>query len=260
MSLTLNLGKASVDGTKFKENSEVVIGSSTYSIGSSGDVLTLGNIGKLKLSDSGTDITFVAGSDFSGEFKLSDGISSSGSNASVVAVDFSKAGGAVTFDTANASNVVSITGSEYNDKLTSNVNGASINGGDGDDVITFSGDGGAATIVGGKDNDKINVTGKDASVSISDAEGDDSYNIGGEGAHVTINDGSGADSLKITGKVASADVSLSGNDNNAVTIDSAAVGIKANISVAGGDDTIVSKAENATLVINSAVCRYMIFV
>ena len=269
MSLTLNLGKASVEGTNFKENSAVVIGSSTYSVSAStgSSELSLGNIGKLELS--GGDITFTASSDFSGGFELGDSIGSG--SASVVAVDFSKAGGAVTFDTVNASDVVSITGSEYNDKLTSNVNGASINGGDGDDVITFSGDGGAATIVGGKGDDKINVTGaasvsisdeegddtyvisgKGASISISDTEGDDSYNISGEDAHVTINDGSGADSLKIIGKVASADVSLSGNDNNAVTIDSAAVGIKANISVAGGDDIIVSKANNATLDINSA--------
>ena len=248
MSLTLSLGSASVSGGNFSAGSKVVINNNTYSVGSSQTELSLDSIGKLELS--GGDITFTAGSDFSGEFKLSDSIGSG--NASVVAVDFSKAGGAVTFDTENASDVVSITGSEYNDKLTSKVDDASINGGDGDDVITFSGDSGAATIVGGKDNDKITVNGKGASVSISDEEGDDSYNISGEGAHVTINDGSGADSLKITGKGASADVSLSGNDNNAVTIDSAAVGIKANISVAGGDDTIVSKAENATLVINSA--------
>ena len=253
MSLTLNLGKASVDGTNFKENSEVVIGGKSYTLtGGDSASVSLGDIGVVSLSDN-THITFAAGSDFSGEFKLSDGISSSGSNASVVAVDFSKAGGAVTFDTANASDVVSITGSAYNDKLTSNVNGAIIDGGEGDDSITFSGDAATigATIVGGKGDDKINVNGKGASVSISDAEGDDSYNIGGEVAHVTINDGNGADSLKIIGKVASADVSLSGNDNNAVTIDSAAVGIKANISVAGGDDTIVSKANDATLVINS---------
>ena len=253
MSLTLNLGKASVDGTNFKENSEVVIGGKSYTLtGGDSASVSLGDIGVVSLSDN-THITFAAGSDFSGEFKLSDGISSSGSNASVVAVNFSNAGGAVTFDTANASDVVSITGSAYNDKLTSNVNGAIIDGGEGDDSITFSGDAATigATIVGGKGDDKINVNGKGASVSISDAEGDDSYNIGGEVAHVTINDGNGADSLKIIGKVASADVSLSGNDNNAVTIDSAAVGIKANISVAGGDDTIVSKANDATLVINS---------
>lgn len=248
MSLTLNLGSASISGESFSANSKVVINNNTYSIDSDKNVLTLGNIGKLNLSDTGKDITFTAGSDFSGEFKLGTSIGSG--SASVVAVDFSKAGGAVTFDTANASDVVSITGSDYNDKLTSNVNGASINGGDGDDVITFSGV--SASISGGKDNDKINVTGKNASVSISDDEGDDSYIISGEGAHVTINDDNGADSLKITGKDVIADVSLSGNDNNAVTIDSAAVGIKANISVAGGDDTIVSKANNATLDINSA--------
>lgn len=248
MSLTLNLGKATVTDGKFKKNSEVVIGGKSYTPnGEDSDSVSLGDIGVVSLS--GNNITFAAKSDFSGEFKLGDGISSSGSNASVVAVDFSKAGGAVSFD-AKDTDVVTITGSDYNDKLLSKVNGAIINGGEGDDTITFGGV--SASISGGRGDDKINVTGKDASVSISDAEGDDSYNIGGEGAHVTINDGSGADSLKIIGKVVSADVSLSGNDNNAVTIDSAAVGIKANISVAGGDDTIVSKAENATLVINSA--------
>ena len=249
MSLTLNLGKATVTGSKFKKNSEVVIGGKSYTLnGANSDSVSLGDIGVVSLS--GNNITFAAKSDFSGEFKLGDSIGSG--SASVVAVDFSKAGGAVSFD-AKDTDVVTITGSDYNDKLLSKVNGAIINGGEGDDSITFSGDAAniEATIVGGKGDDKINVTGA-ASVSISDDEGDDSYNISGEGAHVTINDNKGADSLKITGKVVSADVSLSGNDNNAVTIDSAAVGIKANISVAGGDDTIVSKAENATLVINSA--------
>ena len=249
MSLTLNLGKASVEsGNGFKENSEVVIGGKSYTLnGANSDSVSLGDIGVVSLS--GNNITFAAKSDFSGEFKLGDSIGSG--SASVVAVDFSKAGGAVSFD-AKDTDVVTITGSDYNDKLLSKVNGAIINGGEGDDSITFSGDAAniEATIVGGKGDDKINVTGA-ASVSISDDEGDDSYNISGEGAHVTINDGSGADSLKITGKVASAEVSLSGNDNNAVTIDSAAVGIKANISVAGGDDTIVSKADNATLGISS---------
>lgn len=249
MSLTLNLGKATISSSdsKFKENSEVVIGGKSYALtGGNSASVSLGDIGVVSLSDS-THITFAAKSDFSGEFKLGDSIGSG--DASVVAVNFSKAGGAVTFD-AKGSEVVTITGSDYNDKLLSNIDGAIIYGGDGDDTITFGGV--SASISGGRGDDKINVTGKDASVSISDAEGDDSYNIGGEGAHVTINDGSGADSLKITGKVASADVSLSGNDNNAVTIDSAAAGIKANISVAGGDDTIVSKAGNATLDINSA--------
>ena len=48
MSLTLNLGKASVDSGKFQENSEVVIGSSTYSVSASSgsSELYLGNIGK----------------------------------------------------------------------------------------------------------------------------------------------------------------------------------------------------------------------
>lgn len=246
MSLTLNLGRATVDGGKFKANSEVVIGGKSYTVGSGSASLELGDIGVVSLSNN-NNITFAAKSDFSGEFKLGDSIGSG--NASVVAVDFNKAGGAVTFD-AKDTDVVTITGSDYNDKLLSNIDGATIDGGEGDDTITFGGV--SASISGGSGDDKINVTGKDASVSISDAEGDDSYNIGGEGAHVTINDGNGADSLKITGKVASADVSLSGNDNNAVTIDSAAVGIKANISVAGGDDIIVSKADNATLDINSA--------
>ena len=61
MSLTLNLGKASVESDNFKENSEVVIGNSTYSISASGTELSLGNIGKLELSNNGKDITFVAG-------------------------------------------------------------------------------------------------------------------------------------------------------------------------------------------------------
>ena len=250
MSLTLSLGSASVSGDKFSAGSKVVINNNTYSVGSDQAELSLDSIGKLKLSND--IITFEAGKDFSGDFKLDDTTGSVTGGASVKAVDFSSAGDAVTFDVANAATVLTITGSEYNDKLTSNVDGASIVGGAGNDTITFSGNDRSATIFGGNDNDKITVNGNKASVSISDDEGDDSYNISGEGAHVTINDGSGADSLKITGKVASAEVSLSGNDNNAVTIDSAAVGIKANISVAGGDDIIVSKAENATLDINSA--------
>ena len=55
MSLTLNLGKASVASGSFKKNSAVVIGSSTYSVSASvgSSELSLGNIGKLKLSDSG---------------------------------------------------------------------------------------------------------------------------------------------------------------------------------------------------------------
>lgn len=251
MSLTLNLGKASVEGGNFKANSEVVIGGKSYTVGAGGSAsLELGDIGVVSLSDS-TNITFAAKSDFSGEFKLGDGISSSSSNASVVAVDFSKAGGAVTFD-AKGTDVVTITGSDYNDKLTSNVNGAIIDGGEGDDSITFSGKTTVgATIEGNKGNDKISVT-EMASVSISDAEGDDTYVISGKGANVTIDDTKGSDNVKISGASVTASVSLGGADNNVVLIDSSASDANVTLVTGGSDDVITSKAAKATLDITSA--------
>lgn len=251
MSLTLNLGKATISESKFKENSEVVIGGKSYAVGAGGsDSLELGDIGVVSLSDN-TNITFAAKSDFSGEFKLDASIGSG--NASVVAVDFSKAGGAVTFDTANASDVVSITGSEYNDKLTSKVNGAIIDGGKGDDSITFSGGAASieATIVGGEGDDKINVTGA-ASVSINDTAGDDTYVISGKGANVTIDDTKGSDNVKISGASVTASVSLGSADNNVVLIDSGASDANVTLVTGDGDDVITSKAAKATLDITSA--------
>lgn len=243
MSLTLNLGKATVDGdnSKFKENSEVVIGGKSYKLtGGDSASVSLGDIGVVSLSDS-THITFAAKSDFSGEFKLGDSIGS----ASVVAVDFNKAGGAVTFD-AKGTDVVTITGSDYNDKLLSNIDGASIDGGDGDDTITFSGKTTVgATIAGGKGDDKISVT-EMATVSINDAEGDDTYVISGKAASVTIDDGAGSDNVKISGAGVNADITLAGSDDNIVLLDSVA-SITANISVGSGDDVITSKSSNATL-------------
>lgn len=249
MSLTLNLGKATISNSKFKENSEVVIGGKSYTVGTGGSAsLELGDIGVVSLSDN--NITFAAKSDFSGEFKLGDSIGSG--NASVVAVDFNKAGGAVTFD-AKGTDVVTITGSAYNDKLLSKVNGAIINGGEGDDSITFSGDAATieATIVGGEGDDKINVTGA-ASVSISDAEGDDTYVISGKGANVTIDDTKGSDNVKISGASVTASVSLGGADNNVVLIDSGASDANVTLVTGDGDDVITSKAAKATLDITSA--------
>lgn len=244
MSLTLNLGKATVvngDNSKFKENSEVVIGGKSYKLtGGDSASVSLGDIGVVSLSDS-THITFAAKSDFSGEFKLGDSIGS----ASVVAVDFNKAGGAVTFD-AKGTDVVTITGSDYNDKLLSNIDGATIDGGDGDDTITFSGKTTVgATIAGGKGDDKISVT-EMATVSISDEEGDDTYVISGKAASVTIDDGAGSDNVKISGAGVNADITLAGSDDNIVLLDSVA-SITANISVGSGDDVITSKSSNATL-------------
>lgn len=253
MSLTLNLGKATVNSGNFKENSEVVIGGKSYTLtGSDSTSVSLGDIGVVSLSSN--NITFAAKSDFSGEFKLGDSIGSG--NASVVAaVDFSNAGGAVTFDTKNGTDVVTITGSAYNDKLTSNVNGAIIDGGEGDDSITFSGDAATigATIVGGKGDDKINVTGA-ASVSINDAEGNDTYVISdkGAGANVTIDDAKGSDNVKISGASVTASVSLGGNDNNVVLIDSGASDANVTLVTGDGDDVITSKAAKATLDITSA--------
>ncbi len=252
MSLTLNLGKATISESKFKENSEVVIGGKSYTVGASGsDSLELGDIGVVSLSDS-THITFAAKSDFSGEFKLGDSIGS-GDASVVAAVDFSNAGGAVTFDTKNGTDVVTITGSAYNDKLTSNVNGAIIDGGEGDDSITFSGDAATieATIVGGEGDDKINVTGA-ASVSINDAEGNDTYVISGKGANVTIDDTKGSDNVKISGASVTASVSLGGADNNVVLIDSSASDANVTLVTGDGDDVITSKAAKATLDITSA--------
>lgn len=249
MSLTLNLSKASVEGSSFKANSEVVIGGNSYTVGAGGSAsLELGDIGVVSLSSN--NITFAAKSDFSGEFKLGDSIGSG--SASVVAVDFSEAGGAVSFD-AKDTDVVTITGSDYNDKLLSKVNGAIIEGGEGDDSITFSGDAATigATIVGGKGDDKINVTGA-ASVSINDAEGDDTYVISGKGANVTIDDTKGSDNVKISGASVTASVSLGGADNNVVLIDSGASDANVTLVTGDGDDVITSKAAKATLDINSA--------
>lgn len=250
MSLTLNLGKATVTGSDFKNNSEVVIGGKSYTLtGGDSASVSLGDIGVVSLSDN-TNITFAAKSDFSGEFKLGDSIGSG--SASVVAVDFNKAGGAVSFD-AKDTDVVTITGSDYNDKLLSKVNGAIIDGGEGDDSITFSGDAATigATIVGGKGDDKINVTGA-ASVSISDAEGDDTYVISGKGANVTIDDTKGSDNVKISGASVTASVSLGGADNNVVLIDSGASDANVTLVTGDGDDVITSKAAKATLDITSA--------
>ena len=252
MSLTLNLGKATVTDSNFKKNSEVVIGGKSYKLtGEDSASVSLGDIGVVSLSDN--NITFAAKSDFSGEFKLGDSIGSG--SASVVAVDFSKAGGAVSFD-AKDTDVVTITGSDYNDKLLSKVNGAIINGGEGDDSITFSGDAATigATIVGGKGDDKINVTGA-ASVSISDEEGDDTYVISGKGANVTIDDTKGSDNVKISGASVTASVSLGGADNadnNVVLIDSGASDANVTLVTGDGDDVITSKAAKATLDITSA--------
>lgn len=251
MSLTLNLGKATISDSKFKENSEVVIGGKSYTLtGGNSASVSLGDIGVVSLSSN--NITFAAKSDFSGEFKLGDSIGS-GDASVVAAVDFSNAGGAVTFDTKNGTDVVTITGSAYNDKLTSNVNGAIIDGGEGDDSITFSGDAATigATIVGGKGDDKINVTGA-ASVSINDAEGDDTYVISGKGADVTIDDTKGSDNVKISGASVTASVSLGGADNNVVLIDSGASDANVTLVTGDGDDVITSKAAKATLDITSA--------
>lgn len=251
MSLTLNLGKATISDSNFKKNSEVVIGGKSYTLtGSDSTSVSLGDIGVVSLSSN--NITFAAKSDFSGEFKLGDSIGS-GDASVVAAVDFSNAGGAVTFDTKNGTDVVTITGSAYNDKLTSNIDGAIIDGGEGDDSITFSGDAATigATIVGGKGDDKINVTGA-ASVSINDAEGDDTYVISGKGANVTIDDTKGSDNVKISGASVTASVSLGGADNNVVLIDSGASDANVTLVTGDGDDVITSKAAKATLDINSA--------
>lgn len=250
MSLTLNLGKATISNSQFKENSEVVIGGKSYTLtGSDSTSVSLGDIGVVSLSSN--NITFAAKSDFSGEFKLGDSIGS-GDASVVAAVDFSEAGGAVSFD-AKDTDVVTITGSNYNDKLLSKVNNASIDGGDGDDSITFSGDAATigATIVGGKGDDKINVTGA-ASVSISDAEGNDTYVISGKGANVTIDDAKGSDNVKISGASVTASVSLGSADNNVVLIDSSASDANVTLVTGDGDDVITSKAAKATLDITSA--------
>jgi hypothetical protein len=243
MSLTLNLGNVTVSDGKFADGSEVVIGGKPYTVGSGEDSLSLGDNGILTVSD--TAITFEAGKGFTGT--LTEGSSATG--AALTAVGFSKAGGAVTFD-AKEGHVVTITGSDYNDKLTSKVDNASIDGGDGDDAITFSGEG-EATIVGGKGDDKISVT-EMASVSISDAEGDDTYVISGKGAEVTIDDAKGSDNVKISGASVTASVSLGGADDNVVLIDSGASDASVELVTGDGDDVITSKAAKATLDISSA--------
>ena len=245
MSLTLNLGKVSVSGSDFAE-STVEFGGKSYTV-ATGNSVGLGDNSSLSLADS--VLTFVAGEGFSGPLNTS----GAAKGATLKAVNFSAAGGAVTFDTANASDVVSITGSEHNDKLTSKVKDAIIDGGDGDDTITFSGDAATigATIVGGKGNDKINVTGA-ASVSINDAEGDDTYVISGKGANVTIDDAKGSDNVKISGASVTASVSLGSDDNNVVLIDSGASDANVTLVTGDGDNVITSKAAKATLDINSA--------
>ena len=246
MSLTLNLGKVSVSDSSFAA-STVEFGGKSYTV-ATGTSVGLGDNSSLSLAADNV-LTFVAGEGFSGPLNTS----GAAKGATLKAVDFSNAGGAVTFDTKNGTDVVTITGSAYNDKLTSNVNGASINGGDGDDVITFSGDAATigATIVGGKGDDKINVTGA-ASVSINDAEGDDTYVISGKGANVTIDDAKGSDNVKISGASVTASVSLGGADNNVVLIDSSASDANVTLVTGDGDDVITSKAAKATLDITSA--------
>ena len=52
MSLTLNLGKATVTGSQFKKNSEVVIGGKSYTLnGENSASVSLGDIGVVSLSD-----------------------------------------------------------------------------------------------------------------------------------------------------------------------------------------------------------------
>lgn len=244
MSLTLNLGKVSVSNSSFAA-STVEFGGKSYTV-AAGTSVGLGDNGSLSLADD--VLTFVAGEGFSGPLNTS----GAAKGDTLKAVDFSVAGGAVTFD-AKDTDVVTITGSGYNDKLLSNINGASIDGGEGDDTITFSGDAATigATIVGGKGNDKINVTGA-ASVSINDAEGDDTYVISGKGANVTIDDTKGSDNVKISGASVTASVSLGSADNNVVLIDSGASDANVTLVTGDGDDVITSKAAKATLDINSA--------
>lgn len=250
MSFTLNLGNVTVTGeNQFAEGSEVVIGNKPYTVEAGETSLSLGDNGTLKVSAAG--ITFEAGKGFTGT--LSEGSSADG--ATLTAVDFGKAGGAVTFD-AKDGNVVTITGSDYNDKLTSKVDGAIIDGGEGDDTIIFSGKSTdeetfEATIKGGKGDDKISVT-EMASVSISDVEGDDTYVISGKGAEVTINDTMGSDNVKISGASVTASVSLNGADDNVVLIDSGASDASVELVTGDGDDVITSKAAKATLDISSA--------
>ena len=248
MSLTLNLGKVSVSNSSFAE-STVVANSKDYTVGASESSVALGDNGILELATN--VLTFKAGEGFSGALNTS----GAAKGATLKAVDFSVAGGAVTFD-AKGSEVVTITGSAYNDKLTSNIDGAIINGGDGDDTIIFSGKSDDtvtfdATIVGGKGDDKISVT-EMATVSISDAEGDDTYVISGKGANVTIDDTKGSDNVKISGASVTASVSLGGADNNVVLIDSGASDANVTLVTGDGDDVITSKAAKATLDITSA--------
>ncbi|MCI7478284.1 MAG: hypothetical protein MSA77_08655 [Selenomonadales bacterium] len=244
MSLTLNLGKVSVSNSNFAA-STVEFGGKSYTV-ANGVSVGLGDNGSLSLPDD--VLTFVAGEGFSGALNTS----GAAKGATLQAVDFSAAGGAVTFDTKNGTDVVTITGSAYNDKLTSNVNGAIIDGGEGDDSITFSGKTTVgATIEGGKGDDKISVT-EMATVSISDAEGDDTYVISGKGANVTIDDAKGSDNVKISGASVTASVSLGGADNNVVLIDSSASDANVTLVTGDGDDVITSKAAKATLDITSA--------
>lgn len=236
MSLTLNLGKVSVSDSSFAE-STVEFGGKSYTV-TTGASVGLGDNGSLSLE--GNVLTFVAGKGFSGALNTS----GAAKGATLQAVDFSEAGGAVSFE--KGTDVVTITGSAYNDKLTSNIDGATIDGGDGDDTITFSGKTTVgATIAGGKGDDKISVT-EMATVSINDAEGDDTYVISGKAASVTIDDGAGSDNVKISGAGVNADITLAGSDDNIVLLDSVA-SITANISVGSGDDVITSKSSNATL-------------
>lgn len=224
MSLTLNLGKVSVSDGSFAA-STVEFGGKSYTV-TTGASVGLGDNGSLSL-ESNDVLTFKAGEGFSGALNTS----GAAKGATLQAVDFSAAGGAVTFD-AKDTDVVTITGSAYNDKLTSNVNGAIIDGGEGDDSITFSGDA--------------------ASVSISDAAGDDTYVISGKGANVTIDDTKGSDNVKISGASVTASVSLGGADNNVVLIDSVASDANVTLVTGDGDDVITSKAAKATLDITSA--------
>lgn len=237
MSLTLNLGKVSVSSSSLAA-STVEFGGKSYTV-ATGTSVGLGDNGSLSLASD--VLTFVAGEGFSGPLNTS----GAAKGATLKAVDFSNAGGAVTFD-AKDTDVVTITGSDYNDKLLSNIDGASIDGGEGDDTITFSGKTTVgATIAGGKGDDKISVT-EMATVSINDAAGDDTYVISGKGANVTIDDTKGSDNVKISGAGVNADITLAGSDDNIVLLDSVA-SITANISVGSGDDVITSKSSNATL-------------
>lgn len=225
------------------------------------------------------EITFEAGKGFTGT--LSEGSSATG--ATLTAVDFRKAGGAVTFD-AKDGKVVTITGSAYNDKLTSKVNDAIIDGGAGDDdVLVIAGANASLTV----DNvETINLTGKNGKVSVTGGTVNSSavgatikaanVNVtggtvfldsnGGSGIELTISSGSvtadeavnatvtggtfvsdilGTDDIVVNGYGASVNT---GNGEDKITVSADATGTNT-LTLGAGADVVSVEAGNSKVVI-----------